>query len=227
MIKLIAFDWNGTILSDTLASLKADNQVYKELGINKKVTMSEFRKAFRIPIINYWTNLGLDREYFVKNGELIHSIYEKYYELFENKTRTRAGIKVSLKWLKKNKIESIIFSNHIIPNIKSQLHRLKIQTLFKEVLARPVNSVDHLHNRSKEAKLKNYIDQNKIKPEEVITVGDTDEEIEIGKLFGYHTVAISGGMQNTAYLKSHKPDFLIHNMKELIKIVKILNESKN
>ena len=69
-----------------------------------------------------------------------------------------------------------------------------------------------------------YIKQNKFKPNEVISVGDTEEEIEIGKKYGYHTVAITGGFNSTGRLKKHKPDFLIHNMKDLIGIIKKLNK---
>jgi len=54
-------------------------------------------------------------------------------------------------------------------------------------------------------------------------VGDTDEEIEIGKKYGFHTIGITGGHQTNQRLTKHHPDFLIHNMLELKKIVQKLN----
>jgi phosphoglycolate phosphatase-like HAD superfamily hydrolase len=82
----------------------------------------------------------------------------------------------------------------------------------------------HVFGRTKEQKLFGFVKQNKLKPREVVSVGDTEEEIQIGKQYGYHTVAITGGYNTTARLKKQKPDFLIHNMLELKKIVKQLNK---
>jgi phosphoglycolate phosphatase len=58
------------------------------------------------------------------------------------------------------------------------------------------------------------------KKDEVIIIGDSPEEIEVGKAAGIKTVAITGGYYSTARLKASKPDFLISNLKELIGIVK-------
>lgn len=76
----------------------------------------------------------------------------------------------------------------------------------------------------KQQKLEDYVKKHKFKPQEIISVGDTEEEIEIGKALGYHTVAITGGFNSTKRLKKQRPDFLIHNMKDLAGIIKKLNK---
>src|SRR5262249_30752686 len=112
---------------------------------------------------------------------------------------------------------------HTIVGIESQLKRLNIKTHMDIVLANP-DIGKTFHFKGKGEKLNNYVKKNKLKAGEVVSVGDTEEEIEIGKKYGYHTVAITGGYNTTARLKKHHPDFLIHNMKELIGIVKKLNK---
>lgn len=223
MIKLIAFDWNGTLLSDANTVVRADRQVLRFFNL-PAISLTKFRQSFHIPIIEYWGKIGFTSENFKKNAAKIDAQFQKAYEPLANKCRTRGGTKNVLAWLKKNGINSTIYSNHTKPNIERQLHRLKIGKLIDCVLARELGDISHMHARGKEQKLVDYIKSLKLKPREVVSVGDTEEEIEIGKKHGFHTVAITGGYNTTSRLKKHRPDFLIHNMLELKKIVQKLNK---
>lgn len=219
----MAFDWNGTLLSDTKTCLSAENKALVELGA-KAITMLKFRQSFDIPIIKYWKTIGLTEGFLDEKLFLLEEAYHKYYENSINHARTRAGAREALKWLLRFNIKAVIYSNHNVPNIHKHLVRLKIEKYIDSTLARPSAS-DHtqIHARAKEKYLQKYVNQYRFKPSEVISVGDTEEEIEIGKSFGFYTVAISGGYNTTARLKKHKPDFLVHSLKELIPIVKKIN----
>lgn len=218
MVKLIAFDWNGTLLSDTLPSWRASNQVFKIYG-EKPISLKKFRETFKIPIAEMWKANGITKEI---NFEEQSKIYLKKYEKLVTKARTRSGSRQLLKWLGAKRITRAIFSNHVTPNIVKHLIRLDIHQYFDEILARDAGNHSHMHNRFKDQKLFDYVAGKKLKPHEVMTVGDTDEEIEIGKKFGYITVALTGGYQPIHVLKKHKPDYVIHNLKDLIKIAKFL-----
>jgi phosphoglycolate phosphatase-like HAD superfamily hydrolase len=220
MIKLVAFDWNGTLLSDTASAWKAGNELF-EIYKLRHISLKEFRDTFTIPIREMWRALGFPTNVdFLKQSEIYHKLYEKQAA----KARTRAGVKEALSWLNKKHIIRMIYSNHIAPDIVKQLLRLQIFEYFDEVLARPAGDHSHVNNRSKDQKLFEYCKRNNFKPHEVLTIGDSEEEIEIGKKFGYYTVAITGGYCSTGRLKKHKPDFLIHNLRELNSIVNKLNK---
>lgn len=227
MIKLIAFDWNGTLLSDTATCVRAENKALLAVGV-KPISITKFQQTFNIPINKYWANLGFSNAFIKKHLQTIEDVFHLNYEKNSNHTRTRSGAKPILAWLRQKQIARVIYSNHNVPNIHRQLVRLKIDPLIDEILANPArgNNSNSPQNfiRHKEQKLAYYIKQNKFKPQEVISVGDTVEEIEVGKQYGYHTVAITGGYNSTARLKKAKPDFLIHNMKDLIPIIKKLNQ---
>jgi phosphoglycolate phosphatase-like HAD superfamily hydrolase len=224
MIKLVAFDWNGTLFADAQTILNADNIVFKKLGM-KPVSIKKFRESFHMPVVNYWKNLGYNDRFINKNKIIIEELFAVIYEPLANKTRSRAGAREVLKFLNSQKIEAIIYSNHTTPNIENQLRRLKLDKLIAKVLARDIGDYSHVHKRGKQQKLEDYVKQRKFKPREIISIGDTEEEIEIGKELGYHTVAITGGYNTTARLKKHHPDFLIHNMLELKKIAAKLNNN--
>lgn len=222
MIKLVAFDWNGTILADAAADIKANAIIMRAFGL-PPVSLRRFRETFEIPVKNYYIKVGFTEKYFFKNHHKIDTLYQKHYEKFVAKCRTRAGTKAALVWLKRQKIDRIIYSNHIVPEIRKHFPRIKIGNLITHVIAREPGDTSHLHARGKAAKLHDYVRKLKIKPSEVVSIGDTEEEIEIGKQFGYHTVALTGGWNTTKRLKKHHPDFLIHNLKELIGVIKKLN----
>lgn len=220
MIKLIAFDWNGTILADTQMNLECSNRVFKNFDM-KPITLSRFQQTFDIPVSKFWINNGGKVADLLDQGFLFH----KYYLETVGRTRSRAGSKQVLDWLNQHKIKSVIYSNHTTDDIVNQCKRLKLKHEFTKILARDLKIDGHsqVHKRNKEEKLIAFIKTLKLKPKEILTIGDTDEEIEIGKKHGFYTVSITGGYNTTARLKKHHPDFLIHNMKELIGIIKKLN----
>jgi phosphoglycolate phosphatase len=223
MIKLVAFDWNGTLLSDTQITLKAENIALNAIGV-KPISLKKLQETFDIPVTRYWDNLGFSKSFVKIHLDTIENTFHSQYKILAGQARTRSGAKEALKWLTSQHITKVIFSNHDIPDIKRHLTRLKIEKIITTVLANPGNERLQIFNRNKGQKLDDYRKQNKFKPKEIITVGDMCEEIEIGKQYGYHTVALTSGFNSTARLKAAKPDFLIHNMTDLIGIIKKLNK---
>jgi len=223
MIKLIAFDWNGTLLADTICSWEGSSKQLEFCG-KKPMSLLKFRQTFAFPYSECLVANGVRREFILKNSGKIAKTFFDFYEQRAVKCRTRSGVREVLSWLKKNHIGSMIYSNHTLLGIEAQLKRLKIKNYIEIVLAHS-DQAGGLHNKNKGQKLLSYIKSNNFKPHEVISVGDTAEEIEIGKQYGFYTVGITGGYNTAAKLKMHHPDYLIHNMGDLIDIIKKINQS--
>lgn len=220
MVKLVAFDWNGTIFADTYAILESVNEIFKSVNL-KSISLTTFQKHFDVPVRNTYLALGIPKEIVKREAELA-KIFHSFYEIRVAKVRTRAYAKNLLAWLFKKNIKSIIFSNHIDEPIKKQLKRLKIEKYFSEVLANSYLETA-LKGRSKHEKLLSFIKNNNLSAQEILLVGDTVEEIEIGKELGAITVAITHGNCSTARLKVIKPDYLINSLKDVIDIIKEKN----
>lgn len=221
MIKLAAFDWNGTIFSDTLACCESVNEVLKFLKL-KPVTLQTYREHFDVPVTKAYLGLGISEEQISNSAAEIVKTFHTNYEIRAAKVRTRAYTRELLGWLSKNNIKSIIFSNHIDEPIKKQLKRLRLDNYFSAVLANSeLNS--SLKGRNKQEKLKNYIKNKGLSPDEVLIIGDTVEEIEIGKQLGAITVAITQGFCSTKRLKTSSPNYLISSLKEITNITENIN----
>lgn len=217
MIKLVAFDWNGTILSDTIACLAGDDAALVSLGY-KPISLKKFRETFDVPLVNFYKRIGVDPNIPKDKYKLSETLFHKVYEARVVKARTRAGARNLLAWLKKNKVPAIIFSNHVKERIEEQLQRLKISDYIATVLAND-HTHEVLYKRWKGEKLKDYLKANNIKPHEVLVVGDTTEEIEIARELGGISIAITQGYQSTPRLKAAKPDYLLGDLRQIEKII--------
>src|SRR3990167_8155487 len=224
MIKLVAFDWNGTLIADTQTVVGCTNEQLKVFG-NKTIDIKIYRQTFEIPVNKFFENIGLDLKNIEKNYRKSSDIFHHFYEKKVKRCRTRSGTKNILKWLKTQKIKSVIVSNHATERITQQTKRLKIAEYFDTILAND-NTHDSYTIKGKEKRLIDYLRKKKIVANEVLVVGDTIEEIIIGKDMGAKTVAITNGHSTTSRLKAAKPDYLINNLSEVIKIVKKLNKPK-
>ncbi len=220
MIKLVAFDWNGTLFSDTQACFETDNHVLKVLG-GRPVTLKEFRETITIPSIDFYVNHGVDRKFFLETphkwGELFHPLYEKRV----SKCRSRSGARELLSWLGERGIKSIVFSNHSVDGIDSQLKRLKLKGHVSALLANTDLNKSN-RERNKLQKIKDYVQAGGYKKQEVLIVGDSPEEAEIARELNIKSVLITEGYYSTQRLRAAKPDYLVNNLTELIGIIKSL-----
>ena len=221
MINCVAFDWNGTIFSDTAACCEAVNEVLKFLKL-KPVSLKTYRAHFDVPVTKTYLGLGISQQQINNNSAEIVKTFHTNYEIRAVKVRTRAYTRELLEWLSKNNIESIIFSNHIDEPIKKQLKRLKLEKYFSYVIANSELNTS-LNGRNKQEKLRDYTQGKNLLPNEILVIGDTVEEIEIGKELGVSTVAITQGFCSTTRLKSANPDYLIDSLKEVMGIIRIIN----
>ena len=217
MIKLVAFDWNGTIFADTYAIFESNKESFKLLGI-KPISFQTFQKYYDVPVKKFFLALGASEDDLNKKASQIANAFHSQYEIRVARVRSRAYAKNLLDYLSKNQINCIIFSNHIIEPIKKQLKRLKLDGYFSEIIANS-HLESALKGRNKKEKLKNYIDKNNLLADEVLIIGDTIEEVEIGRELGVKTVAINHGNCSTVRLKLAKPDYLINSLKEVKTII--------
>ena len=220
MIKLVVFDWNGTLIADTHACMDADNSVLKVYG-GRPVNLQEYRKTIVIPAIEFFVKNGVDRTRLIRDAKEVSKSFHTFYESRAAKVRTRNGARKLLAWLFKNKIETMILSNHSAIGIEKQLGRLGLRKYFSHVFANS-NLATALQGQNKREKLTAFLRGNSASSAETIIIGDSPEEVEIGKYTGIKTVAIKNGYYSTQRLKESNPDYLIGNLNQLIGIIEKL-----
>ncbi len=217
MIKLVVFDWNGVLIADAQACTEIVSLVLQKYG-RPAIDLKTYQNVYEVPIKNMYRKLGFTGAEIAREGMHIQDIFHEHYEPRIAHVRTRTGARRLLKWLSEENIECVIFSNHTIDGVRHQLERLKIGSYFSHVLAN--DKYQAMNGQTKGDRLKNFLADRPLKKEEALIIGDSAEEVVIGKRLGLATVAITGGYSSAARLKEAKPDYLIHNLIDMIDIIK-------
>lgn len=217
MIKLVVWDWNGTLFDDTRAVLQTANEIEIPTFGLPELTLARLREVHEVPLINAYHSLGVSKEDFrSKSPAFIEKFHDRYKALSAN-NRTRPGVKPTLAALEKLNIDSIILSNHYVADIRSHLSRLDLSRYFNVVLANDAPGT--AHHTGKKHRLDLYLQTNRYLPKEVLIVGDTPEETHIAQALTLHSTAISGGICSRKRLVAAKPDYLISSIKQVLNIV--------
>ncbi len=221
MIKLVAFDWNGTLLADSNACAYAINRVLERFG-GDAVTLEECRDSVLLPAADFYAAHGCDRDALMRDtgraGEIFHESYERRAE----KARSRKGAKGVLKWLRGNCIGSVVLSSHITSRIECQFRRLGMDEYISAVLANAGRD-SFLKPSRKRQLLEGYLGANGLEKSEVMTVDDSPEGAVIAKGAGIRNAAITGGFYSETRLKKGSPDYIIGSLCELKGIIGEIN----
>jgi len=217
MIKLVVFDWNGVLIADAQATVDTDNHLLKSFG-RPPLTMTKYRNIFTMPVKDFFLALGFSEREMKVGAKKIQETFHAQYEPRIAGVRTRAGAKELLAWLSRKKIECIILSNHTLHSIEAHAERLGIRRYFSQIIGNDMYAT--MHGKNKAEKLVNLVKKSRYKQKEVLIIGDSPEEAEAGKLAGVRSVGITGGYYSTRRLKDANPDYLIHNLRDLINVIK-------
>ncbi len=211
--KLVVFDWNGTLLSDTMASLKATNDC---LAFHKHhpITLAELREHFNFPIIHFYKALGMCVDDILANQDESNKVFQKSYAHHARYTRTRRGARDLLQWLKGQGATSIILSNSRTETIRAHLERLKIAHFFDHISAHHCDGTTILHTTSKHERLEEYMANHGHAPENTIIIGDSTEEPALAKALGLTSIGIMDGSISRQRLRAAQPDYLINHLQE-------------
>jgi FMN phosphatase YigB (HAD superfamily) len=84
------------------------------------------------------------------------------------------------------------------------------------------SSFDGALHEGKQKRLHEYLARSHVTPNQSVIIGDTVEEVHIGRSLGMHTVCITGGAMSTRRLTDAKPDAIIHKLQDLYALLKKL-----
>lgn len=222
MTRLVVFDWNGTLLSDTVASWKAANVCLEYYGANA-ITLQRYRETSSFPVIHFYKLNNCDVDDVLARKDEAYTAFQSAYEKFARGNRTRRGAREVLQWLKDNDYHSIILSNYMTVKIEEQLQRLKIAHFFQYVSGHD-DGTKILQYTSKMERLSEYMLKRNYKPADTVIIGDSMEEPDIARHLGLTSIGITGGYITEGRMRKAKPDYMIDALPEMIKV---LNERWN
>jgi len=219
--KLIVFDWNGTLLSDTRQSWLAGNACLEFYGA-EPLSLKQYREHFTFPIIHFYKKVGLSVDAVLARKEESNVVFQTAYEALATKARTRRGARELLVWLKAQGMTSIILSNYVTEKIEGHVQRLGLEEYFSTISAHTCNGTSILESTSKVERLSAFMAKRRFKPQDTIIIGDTMEEPEIARALGLTSIGITDGYISKARLHKAAPNYIVNQMGEIRDIINAL-----
>lgn len=209
--KYIIFDFNGTIIDDVQLCLDALNMLLRYNG-KPECSYDKYKHIFTFPIKRYYELAGFD---FNKHSyEHLANIFIDYYQKRSLDCSLYDGSIETFKYLIDLGRELSILSASKIDNLLEQVKHFGIDKYFKNILG-----TSDIYAYSKVQIGLNYINENNINRDEVLMIGDTLHDLEVGREMGIDVILTSSGHQ--AYDVLEKSNVLIiESIKDLMDHIK-------
>jgi phosphoglycolate phosphatase len=206
-VKVILFDFDGTIANSLEIALQVTNRLAKEFGY-RTTSLEEFkqlknltsREILKQAKISVFVVPFLVRRF---NAEFGQSI--QHLPIFPDIKETLLELKQQGHWL-------AIVSTNSEKNIRAFLETQELSDVFDQVVSssRPFG---------KSRLIKKILRQNQFLPETVYYVGDETRDIEAARKSQVSAIAVTWGFNSTELLATYSPDFLLHAPQELLQII--------
>jgi phosphoglycolate phosphatase-like HAD superfamily hydrolase len=209
-IKVIIFDFDGTVADSFNTLVKITNNLAAEFGYLsatpeeiakiKDLTTRQIIQQSGVPIYKLPFLL---RKVIAELNNQIHALYPI------------AGMQTALFELKKqgNKLGIITSNNR--ENVQVFLENNGLLNLFDFIYCGT-----SIFGKSRV--INNFLRQANLQPEEIIYVGDETRDIEAAKKSNIKVIAVTWGFNSRNILKQQNPDFLIEHPQQLIEVIQLL-----
>ncbi|MEW6294963.1 MAG: HAD family hydrolase [Candidatus Diapherotrites archaeon] len=235
MIKAIIFDFGDTLVesSKTIKRIQAEKLTFNcfkkndlslewhyfleaqkktDLDYQKKYYVEKYKPPFYTKLLFYHL-YGKNPN--SRQMKTIISCSNKYYKTFLKYLRLKAGAYSTLRYIKKQKIKLFLVSNGYKPIILKRLRKLKLSQFFEKVIV----SSELGEEKSSLTAFKIILSKLNIHPQEILVVGDRQDEDVYAKKIGMKTALLVLKETRKYFKATEKPDYKINSIKEVKNIV--------
>jgi len=181
----VIWDWNGTLLDDAVATVKAVNRMLQNRNLGS-TTLEEYRERITYPVIKLYYEAGFDLEN--ENYEDMCEEYARYYEENTADMSLHEDAVSALSWFKAKGVSQHIVSASEYGILVEQVSRYGIIDYFDTICGQKNKRGD-----SKEHLAMNLMAELRAEPENVLFIGDTVHDFEIARNIGARCYLVSNG----------------------------------
>lgn len=190
----IIWDWNGTLLDDVALCVDLISDIAQRHGL-APLPLAKYLQIFRFPVVEYYKDVGFD---FDKTS------FEELTRQFIDGYRARAlkaplfgGARELLGLLADTGVHSSVLSAAQEQDLLEMLKHHRIAHHFAHVCGLG----DH-YAVSKVERGRQLLDLLDRPTKELILIGDTDHDLEVGQALGVDVLLLDGGHQHVQRLRA-------------------------
>jgi phosphoglycolate phosphatase-like HAD superfamily hydrolase len=193
-IKHIVWDWNGTILDDNDAVVRAVNRVCAEFG-RAPIDLDFWRATYRRPLTECYTDL-LGKPVTAQDWALIDRIYHDEYHGLLDTCRLATGVPDELRrWQADGRGQSLLSMW-----FHQQLVSLVAEYALTDLFARIDGLRDIVGGGSKTEHLVQHLAAQELNAADVLVIGDVTDDADAAAQVGARCVLVTTGVMNRATL---------------------------
>jgi HAD superfamily hydrolase (TIGR01509 family) len=204
-ITTLLFDWDGTVVDSAQLGLKALEQSFAALGVSFDKEL--YAQVYSPNWYSVYEALGLPKEQWLKADELwIHNYGEQT-------AQPVAGAQQTINELKRKGYRLGVVSSGTECRVLREVSELGLASVFEIVICNEQMTNKKPHPEGLETALRSL----GCKCEHTAYVGDSPEDIEMGRRAKMFTVGVRSDYPTSWKLESRQPDILLNSLDELLK----------
>lgn len=217
-IKLVVFDFDGTLIESHENIYHAAIAAFNEMGISTNIKLDEFKKTLGLHFKEIFSHFGI----LVNDFEEFMRLYKNYYYKLINYSKPYPLSINTLSALKKKNYLIALLTTKIQDQADKIIDHFHLRNYFDEVMGRR----NGIENKPSPEPLLHICDLLQTPPNQTLIVGDTELDIQCGKNAGCYTCAVTFGYRTKEHLLNEHPDIIVNDFSEFQKILK-LNGNEN
>jgi phosphoglycolate phosphatase len=196
----VIWDWNGTLLNDRVATVKALDLMLRHRNLGS-ITPEEYRERIIYPVIQLYYDAGFDL--INESYEDMCEEYARNYQEYASTITLHENAANALAWFKERGVRQHIVSASEYGILVDQISEHRITEYFDTISGQKDKRGD-----SKEHLAMNLMAEINADPAKVLFIGDTLHDYEIARNIGAHCFLVSNGhCSEERLLKTGAPVF--------------------
>lgn len=200
----LLFDWDGTLVDSAQLGLAAFEQSFAALGV--AFDREIYRAVYSPNWYAVYEAMGLPKE----KWQLADDLWVQHYG--QQTAQPVAGAQETITGLKQKGYRLGVVSSGSECRVGREIRELGLEHFFETVVCNEQMENKKPHPEGLETALRSLGCSSEVS----CYVGDSPEDIEMGKRAGMLTVGVRSDYPTSWKLKSHQPDILIESLTELL-----------
>ncbi|MEI8315086.1 MAG: HAD family hydrolase [Verrucomicrobiota bacterium] len=199
-IRQLILDWSGTLVDDLPPVFATTNHVFATFGL-AALTLAEFRQEFCLPVQKFYAA----RLPGIPQVEL-ERVFLKQYHTVLGEITVLPHTPAFLEYCRLAGLGVYIASSVDPVTYERQMHRFGIDRYITRPYVGIVDKTQAIHE---------ILNENQLRREETVFVGDMEHDIAAGKAGGVWTCAVLTGYNHFDTLRAAQPDWICAHLGEL------------
>lgn len=183
--KTIFWDWNGTLLNDVDACVKAMNKLLSNRKM-KAITADYYKSIFGFPVKDYYKKLGFKFETETFEEVSVEFINEYNNQVTDSSLHENAL--EALEHFKAKKYNQVVISAMEHTMLEEMLENYNIRKYFTEV-----KGLKDIYAKGKLHLAEEYINEKDLEPQDILFIGDTLHDAEVADDISSKLVLVANG----------------------------------